>query len=314
MTILVLFSMFIAAASAAPQGYSLTAPTRPGLQPGSAASTLDPSSFAPISANVSPAGEQSVGVGISTNAGVFTETDQEIGLVTKGDNEANIVSNNEASASGSNNTTIACKEGEIRHVDGTCVVPVITRKVFVFNVPQQESEGNASLPELPPPKVEHNILFVRLPEAGEGPEPIIVPPPRQNNIVYVLNKQNEQTQRVIEVPAPPPSEPEIYFVDYEEGENPTLPGGVDLLTALGSASETGGEVVGVNAGSSADGSVVTSSIGEGAIGTTSGTPSEGSGVSLPPNVQSSSSTDTNIISENTGASGNTGPLGLYSTP
>ncbi|XP_042879569.1 uncharacterized protein LOC122257993 [Penaeus japonicus] len=312
MTILVLFSMFVTAAFAAPQGYSLTAPTRPGLQPGSAASALDPSSFAPISANVSPAGEQSVGVGISTNAGVFTETDQEIGLVTKGDNEANIVSNNEASASGSNNTTIACKEGEIRHVDGTCVVPVITRKVFVFNVPQQESEGNASLPELPPPKVEHNILFVRLPEAGEGPEPIIVPPPRQNNIVYVLNKQNEQTQRVIEVPAPPPSEPEIYFVDYEEGENPTLPGGVDLLTALGSASETGGEVVGVNAGSSADGSVVTSSIGEGAIGTTSGTLSEGSGVSLPPNVQSS--TDSNIISENTGASGNTGPSGLYSTP
>ncbi|XP_037791956.1 pupal cuticle protein 36-like [Penaeus monodon] len=110
-------------------------------------------------------------------------------------------------------------------------------KVYIFVL--------SNVPTKPPRvRVDHNILFVRLPEEGEGPEPIVVPPPRQENIVYVLNKKDEQAQRVIEVPAHPPSDPEIYFVNYEEGENPTLPIGVDLNTALGSAAEAGGQVIG----------------------------------------------------------------------
>ncbi|XP_047487177.1 uncharacterized protein LOC125037986 [Penaeus chinensis] len=310
MKVLVIISLFATAAFAAPQGYSLTAPSRPGLQLGSATSTLELSSSPAISSNFSPVGEQSVG------AGVFADARQTPAIDAEGHTEVHTLKetiiSNEASTSGSNGT-IACKEGEILHVDGSCVVPVVTRNVFVFNVPQQESENNSTLPELPPLKVEHNILFVRLPEAGEGPEPIIVPPPRQNNIVYVLNKQNEQTQRVIEVPAPPPSEPEIYFVDYKEGENPSLPGGVDLLSALGSASETGGEVIGVIESSSAeDNTVVSSTVGLG--DTVSSSLAAGSGVSLPLNVQSPSSIDANILSENPDASGNAAPSSLYITP
>ncbi|XP_063593727.1 ATP-dependent RNA helicase A-like [Penaeus indicus] len=120
---------------------------------------------------------------------------------------------------------------------------LLTVKYIVFDVPEQK-EPIGPPPSIPPPRVDHNILFVRLPEEGEGPEPIVVPPPRQENIVYVLNKKDEQAQRVIEVPAHPPSDPEIYFVNYEEGENPTLPIGVDLNTALGSAAEAGGQVIG----------------------------------------------------------------------
>ncbi|XP_063593717.1 uncharacterized protein LOC134770684 [Penaeus indicus] len=292
-TLRVVISLLATAAFAAPQGYSLTAPSRPGLQLGS---------------NFSPVGEQSGGAGVSA------EAPQTPALAAEGHTEGvhtlkETIISNEASTSGSNGTT-ACKEGEILHVDGSCVVPVITRKVFVFNVPQQEPENNSTLPELPPLKVEHNILFVRLPEAGEGPEPIIVPPPKQNNIVYVLNKQNEQTQRVIEVPAPPPSEPEIYFVDYKEGENPSLPGGVDLFTALGSASETGGEVIGVIESSSAENNTVVSSA-AGFDDTGSGSLAFGSGVNL--SVQSPSA-DANILSENSGASGNDAPSNLYTTP
>ncbi|XP_047487184.1 pupal cuticle protein 36-like [Penaeus chinensis] len=149
---------------------------------------------------------------------------------------------------------VGCKEGEILHVDGTCVVPEVSRKVFVVDVPQQQQLSGPP-PSVPPPKVDHNILFVRLPEEGLAPEPIVIPPPRQNNIVYVLNKQNEQAQRVIEVEAPPPSEPEIYFVNYDDGENPTLPGGIDLLTALGSAAETGGEVIGAVGGAGTVGGI-----------------------------------------------------------
>ncbi|XP_027210096.2 keratin, type II cytoskeletal I [Penaeus vannamei] len=136
-----------------------------------------------------------------------------------------------------------CRDGEVLHVDGTCVIPEITRKVYLFSVPEQE-QAVGPAPSIPPPAVEHNILFVRLPEEGPAPEPIVLPPPRQNNIVYVLNKQDEQVQRVIEVPAQPQADPEIYFVNYQEGENPTLPIGVDLETALSSAAAAGGQVLG----------------------------------------------------------------------
>lgn len=136
-----------------------------------------------------------------------------------------------------------CKGGEVRHINGLCIVPEITRKVFVVSVPKQAPRPSDSLPDIPPPRVDHNILFVRLPEGGVGPDPIVVPPPRQDNIVYVLSKNSQNGQRVIEVPAPPPSEPEIYFVNYDDGENPTLPGGVDLQTALASALEANGQVI-----------------------------------------------------------------------
>ncbi|XP_063614835.1 peroxidase-like protein 2 [Penaeus indicus] len=136
-----------------------------------------------------------------------------------------------------------CRDGEVLHVDGTCVIPEITRKVYLFNVPEQE-QAVGPPPSIPPPAVEHNILFVRLPEEGPAPEPIVLPPPRQNNIVYVLNKQDQQVQRVIEVPAQPQADPEIYFVNYQDGENPTLPIGVDLETALSSAAAAGGQVLG----------------------------------------------------------------------
>ncbi|XP_037792164.1 uncharacterized protein LOC119587509 [Penaeus monodon] len=139
----------------------------------------------------------------------------------------------------------SCGEGQVKHVDGSCVTPEVKRRVFVYDVPANVAE--VSKPEyIPEPKVERNIIFVRLPEGAQGPEPIVVPPPQQQHVVYVLNKQSEQDQQVIEVPAPPPSNPEVFFVNYAEGENPTLPSGVDLQTALSSASQGNGQVVGGN--------------------------------------------------------------------
>nr|XP_027209559.1 uncharacterized protein LOC113803053 [Penaeus vannamei] len=142
----------------------------------------------------------------------------------------------------------ACREGEILHVDGSCVVPIVTRNVFVYDAPEQPQGESGPPPSIPPPRVDHNILFVRIPEEGPGPEPIIVPPPKQENIVYVLNKSGgDGGQRVI-VTVAPPSNPEVYFVNYEEGENPTLPIGVDLQTALQAAAEAGGQVIGGSGG------------------------------------------------------------------
>ncbi|XP_042219235.1 uncharacterized PE-PGRS family protein PE_PGRS54-like [Homarus americanus] len=135
-----------------------------------------------------------------------------------------------------------CKEGEVLNVFGSCVVPTVSRQVFLFTIPEQPESYGPS-PEIPPPRVEHNILFIRTPEGGQGPEPIIVPPPRQQHVVYVLNKQSDQSQRVIEVPAPPSENPEVYFVNYGEGDNPTLPGGIDFQTALNSAIQGDGQVI-----------------------------------------------------------------------
>ncbi|XP_042855560.1 pupal cuticle protein 36-like [Penaeus japonicus] len=122
-----------------------------------------------------------------------------------------------------------CGGGQVRHVDGRCVTPRVNRRVFVYDVPANvQTSGPVNIPE---PRVETNILLIRTPEGGLGPQPVVIPPPRQNNVVYVLNKQSSQDQRVIEAPSSVLQLLRVYFVNYAEGRNPTLPSGVDLQTA-----------------------------------------------------------------------------------
>lgn len=138
---------------------------------------------------------------------------------------------------------IACGNGQVLNVDGSCVTPTVHRQVYVFTPPQRP-KVHRPLPPLPKPEVITNIVFIRVPEQ-EDTKDIVVPPPRQKNIVYVLNKRRpDQGPRVIEVPAGPPSNPEVYFVHYKDGENPQLPGGIDLQTALNNAAHAGGQVIG----------------------------------------------------------------------
>ncbi|XP_042855630.1 uncharacterized protein LOC122242401 [Penaeus japonicus] len=151
-----------------------------------------------------------------------------------------------------------CRFGQVRHLDGRCVTPQVYQRSYVYDAPRKVNYFRRPH-YIPEPKVERNVVFVRLPEDDLGPEPIIVPPPRQQQVVYVLNKQSEQDQRVIEVPAPPPTEPEVVFVDYEEGENPILPSGEDLHSALNTASQGFGHVVGSSG--VANGHALTNSIG-----------------------------------------------------
>ncbi|XP_069156546.1 WAS/WASL-interacting protein family member 3-like [Procambarus clarkii] len=147
---------------------------------------------------------------------------------------------------------VGCQNGEVLHVDGSCVTPQVVRKLYVFNAPEHQQPLGPP-PVVPPPTVEHNILFIRIPEGGQGPEPIVVPPPSQKHVVYVLNKQSDQAQRVIEVPAPPPSSPDVYFVNYNEGDNPTLPDGTDIQSALSSAVQGDGQLITGTGGAAAGG-------------------------------------------------------------
>lgn len=156
-----------------------------------------------------------------------------------------------------------CSGGQVRHADGRCVTPRENRRVFLYEVPPNTVFSSAPT-NIPEPTVDTNILLLRTPHGFLGPDPVVVPPPRQQHVVYVLNKQSEHGQRVIEVTAPPPAEPEVYFVNYAEGENPTLPSGVDLQSALGAATQGDGQTI----GDSGDGGVVSGGIGSGDTGGT----------------------------------------------
>ncbi|XP_064089970.1 uncharacterized protein LOC135203974 [Macrobrachium nipponense] len=138
-----------------------------------------------------------------------------------------------------------CREGEVSHFDGSCVVPEVSRHVFVYQAPEREGRTYGPPPKIPLPKEEHNIVFIRTPEGGPAQDPIVIPPPQKKHIIYVLNKDaGQQQQKIIEITTPKPKSPEVYFVNYAEGENPTLPGGIDFETALNSAVHADGQVIG----------------------------------------------------------------------
>ena len=62
------------------------------------------------------------------------------------------------------------------------------------------------------------------------------------------NTGGSAAQSVIEVPSQPSSTPEVYFVNYNEGENPQLLDGIDLNTALSQAAQPGQAIGGAPGG------------------------------------------------------------------
>ncbi|XP_063841069.1 uncharacterized protein LOC135089432 [Scylla paramamosain] len=126
-----------------------------------------------------------------------------------------------------------CPQGQVVHADGSCVVPEVTRDLYVFSIPDTPRRPSKPLPTLPPPRVQEHVLFIRAPEGGHAAQPLLVPPPAQKSVVYILREESpDEEPRVIQVPAPPPARPEVFFVNYEDGENPSLHGGLDLQQVL----------------------------------------------------------------------------------
>lgn len=140
----------------------------------------------------------------------------------------------------------SCGEGQVCLVDGSCVKPQVKRNLYVFRAPDLAPIVGPR-PHVFPPREEH-ILFIHTPRGVLGPEPIVVPPPHQKNVVYVLNKRPKVDPTLLEVPAGEQHPPEIYFVNYGEGENPQLPLGIDLLSALSYAKENHTKVIGGTSG------------------------------------------------------------------
>lgn len=128
--------------------------------------------------------------------------------------------------------TTKCGAGLLVDIDGNCVEPQISRNIFLYAAPEKQ-RSLRKRPVAPKPKLEYNIVFVRNPDDDEDSEPIVVPPPQQKTLVYVLNEKSEAEELgLIETPSHPKLKPEVYFVNYGQGENPELPGGIDLQSAL----------------------------------------------------------------------------------
>ncbi|XP_047736523.1 pupal cuticle protein 36 [Hyalella azteca] len=174
-----------------------------------------------------------------------------------------------------------CPKGLERTIHGQCVPPAVSQDLFLFKAPSYRVHHQKAHFEHKP-KVHLNLVFIRAPTyEGEKTNPIIVPPPRQQTLVYLLSKKPHGfKQDVIEVPFDP-TKPEVFFVDYKDGDNPVLPGGIDLRTALtqsagpsdiviggdGGFGGLGGKVGGFGAGGEIHGqSLAGVSLGGGALG------------------------------------------------
>uniref|UniRef100_A0A2P2IG78 Protein FAM98A-like n=1 Tax=Hirondellea gigas TaxID=1518452 RepID=A0A2P2IG78_9CRUS len=136
---------------------------------------------------------------------------------------------------------VSCPPGQVPRGDGSCATPIVTRNLFLYDAPAVKVTYGPA-PDIPDPRVYYNLVFIRTPLPKPGPKPIVAPPPQQKTVVYILNKRPEpQEHEVIEIDVKP-TQPEVYFVNYNEGENVDLPGGIDLKTAL-SQSVNDGEII-----------------------------------------------------------------------
>ena len=122
-------------------------------------------------------------------------------------------------------------------MDGTCGPNDVSNSVFVYDTPVRQR--NTIKAQAPNPKTHYNYLFIRTQQEEGNTKPLVVPPPKEQTLVYLLNKRPKEPEQqpIVEVPFTP-SRPGVFYVDYREGDNIQLPGGVDLQAALNQASPT----------------------------------------------------------------------------
>ncbi|KAL7633657.1 UNVERIFIED_CONTAM: hypothetical protein RMT77_016190 [Armadillidium vulgare] len=135
-------------------------------------------------------------------------------------------------------------KGSLIHAEGVCVEADVSKTIYLYTAPQRVGKQRSEPAPTPKPKLIYNIVFVKAPEDSEEDKPIVIPPPQQKTIVYVLSKDGEgEEQQIIDVPAGPAHKPEVYYVSYNEGENPDLSLGLNLESALASAVNEEGKII-----------------------------------------------------------------------
>ncbi|XP_018027518.1 uncharacterized protein LOC108682789 [Hyalella azteca] len=123
-----------------------------------------------------------------------------------------------------------CGPNEVVGAHGRCERAHITKNVYAFTAPKYRRQVLPA--KAPEPKLDLNVVFVKTHPNDVHPKPLVVPAIEQKTVVYVLSKRPTINQQLIQVPEQGPTEPEVFFVNYGSGENPILPGGIDLQTAL----------------------------------------------------------------------------------
>lgn len=222
-------------AVAVPQGYNNQAPAQ-SFSPSSGGSSS-------VSFGLGTGG----GVGLGFSSGADVRNDQQQYNAPGQRNDGGFISDNSFQSGGnlgnyqapSSNLRQSCGEGEVQQVDGTCARPIVNRRIFLYAAPPAQQVRTAPAGPLPQPKVDYNLVFVRTPGRTGDAKPIVIPPPKQKTLVYVLNEnEGEIAQEIIEVPSNP-TEPEVFYVNYDQGDNPELPGGIDLQEALARSAQQG---------------------------------------------------------------------------
>lgn len=132
---------------------------------------------------------------------------------------------------------INCGPHKVANRKGVCVEPIVTNSLFVFGTPPRAAYNGH--PIAPKPKISHNVIFVYTPNKLRQKEPIVIAPPQQKTIVYVLTKSPHAAPKVIQTPAYPKERPEVFYVNYDEKDNPLL-AGVPLQEVLALKDKRGG--------------------------------------------------------------------------
>jgi len=127
---------------------------------------------------------------------------------------------------------ISCGSGLLRNIHNECVEPEVVRNTYWFSAPVDKPVERKGRIIAPKPKIEYNVVFVRSHDT-EHAKPVVVPPPQQKTLIYVLRKTKGDSRGLLKVPTHPKLKPEVFYVNYEdENDDQVLPGGIDLRSAL----------------------------------------------------------------------------------
>lgn len=133
----------------------------------------------------------------------------------------------------------SCGPGKALDATGACVTAVVSRDIFVYKAPILPQPPVGPPPEVPTPELKYDVVFVHAPEAPEEPEPLVVPGAKRKTLIYVLAKNGQLQQRVVQVPQQKDEDPEVYYVGYNDHDNPVLHDGLTLQDVLAYDSKDG---------------------------------------------------------------------------
>jgi len=136
-----------------------------------------------------------------------------------------------------------CPAGQVM-TGGSCQAAQITKNIYLYAGQEQAAVAASKAIIKANPKVNLNFVFVKTAGSVAASAPVVVPPPKQKTLVYVLNRRVAAGKGEVINLDSKPTKPQVYFVNYEEGDTADLPGGVTLQEALSQSVQQGQTIQG----------------------------------------------------------------------